>query len=95
MLLAWRYQSRQRRKSAISTFPSPGSLSLSSLMSRVSDPLDSAGIDQPQIELVHEGGGLQRVVWPFAAQLTLRKSTQFLVDPPVEAIEGPGTFSLT
>ena len=50
-------------------------------------PVDAALVDQPQVGFVHQGGGLQGVVGPFAPQVPAGQALEFAVDQRREALE--------
>jgi hypothetical protein len=50
-------------------------------------PLDSMDIDQPQISLVHQGGGLERMARPLARHHTFGEPMQLFVHERHELLE--------
>ena len=51
-------------------------------------PVDPRLIDQPQVSLVHQGSGLQRVIGAFAAQVVGGKAAQLIVDERQQGVNG-------
>lgn len=52
-------------------------------------PLDPMNIDQPQVDLVDERGGLENVPWTLARHVPLRKAPQLVVDERQQPVHGP------
>ena len=50
-------------------------------------PIDLPLIEEPQIRLVDDGGDLQTIVSPFAAQAARSEDTQLVMDERHKAIE--------
>ena len=53
---------------------------------RATLPGDAILACQPEVRLVHQCGGLQRVVWPFAAKVRRGSPPQFTVDEWEQAV---------
>src|SRR5678815_5610704 len=54
---------------------------------RAIPPLDTTGIDQPQISLVYECSGLQHVAGPFSRHIPMRQSLKFVMNDRHQTLE--------
>ena len=51
-------------------------------------PLDALDLDQPEVGLVDQRGGLKRVIGPLAAHVTGGQATELLMDERKQLIQG-------